>query len=125
MQRPGGSTTASLHIVKIAKWPRVILESPYGGDVDANRLYALVCLRDMLHRGEAPFASHLLYPLVLTKYSETERRMGMEAGLSWTPVAELVAVYTDRGVTPGMSAGITRARHLGVPIEFRKVGWSE
>ncbi len=42
----------------------VILESPYGGtpeEVERNVKYARACLRDCLLRGEAPFASHLLY----------------------------------------------------------------
>lgn len=40
---------------------RVIIESPYAGDVDANLTYLRACLRDCLLRGEAPFASHGLY----------------------------------------------------------------
>lgn len=40
---------------------RVILESPYAGDVERNLTYARECVRDSLSRGEAPIASHLLY----------------------------------------------------------------
>ena len=39
----------------------VIIESPYAGNVEENEEYARKCLRDCLMRGEAPFASHLLY----------------------------------------------------------------
>jgi hypothetical protein len=39
----------------------VLLESPYAGDVDGNLHYARAAMRDCLHLGEAPFASHLLY----------------------------------------------------------------
>ena len=34
---------------------RIILESPYAGKVDRNKMYARLCMRDCLMRGEAPF----------------------------------------------------------------------
>ncbi|MEK7211264.1 MAG: hypothetical protein AAB731_01390 [Patescibacteria group bacterium] len=40
---------------------RVILESPFSGDVKRNIAYARACIRDCLRRGEAAIASHLLY----------------------------------------------------------------
>lgn len=39
----------------------VIVESPYAGDVKTNVAYARAAIRDCLMRGEAPYASHLLY----------------------------------------------------------------
>ena len=41
----------------------VIVESPFAGRVEANKVYARLAIRDCLKRGEAPFASHLLYTL--------------------------------------------------------------
>lgn len=40
---------------------RVIVESPYAGEVEANVTYARACVRDCVLRGEAPIASHLLF----------------------------------------------------------------
>ena len=40
---------------------RVIIESPFAGDVDRNLRYARAAMRDCLLRGESPYASHLLY----------------------------------------------------------------
>jgi hypothetical protein len=40
---------------------KVIIESPFAGDVKKNIEYARKCMRDSLLRGEAPLASHLLY----------------------------------------------------------------
>ena len=40
---------------------RLMLKSPYAGDIATNVDYARACLRDCLQRGEAPLASHLLY----------------------------------------------------------------
>ena len=63
----------------------VIIESPFKGNTPAeeaeNIAYAKEAMRDSLYRGEAPFASHLLYPQMLDDADEDERRMGIEAGL--------------------------------------------
>lgn len=40
---------------------QVMVDSPFAGDVERNIAFARACLRDCLIRGEAPFASHLLY----------------------------------------------------------------
>ena len=45
----------------MSEFVTVIVESPYAGDVERNERYARACIRDCLLRGEAPFASHLLY----------------------------------------------------------------
>lgn len=103
---------------------RVIIESPYAGDVEANIAYALRCVRDSLERGEAPFASHLLYtqPGVLRDDIEVERWWGIEAGLEWMRSAEASIVYTDRGISSGMRHGIAAAQQAGVPVEYRSIG---
>lgn len=102
---------------------RVILESPYAGDVDRNVAYARKCLGDSLLRGEAPLASHLIYtqPGVLNDDDPTQRRMGMEAGFFWLQVCDASAVYIDLGISQGMLEGIERARELGIPIEYRSI----
>lgn len=99
----------------------VILESPYAGDVDANVSYARIALADSLRRGEAPFASHLLYtqPEVLDDAVPADRALGIEAGLAWGRFAEATVVYADLGITPGMKLGIERAEREGRPVEYR------
>lgn len=100
---------------------RVIIESPFAGDVDRNIKYARACLLDSLKRGEAPFASHLLYTQVLDDLNADERLTGMEAGFFWAKVADLTAVYTDLGISEGMRRGIEAAEHAGRPIEYRSL----
>jgi hypothetical protein len=101
--------------------PRVIIESPYAGNINRNTKYAQACLLDCLNRGEAPFASHLLYTQVLDDNNEDQRRWGIEASLSWLTVADLVAVYTDLGVSNGMKYGIEQASQALIRIEFREL----
>jgi len=97
----------------------VVIESPFAGDVEANVEYARRALLDSLRRGEAPLASHLLYPQVLSDTDPDERRQGIEAGFAWNEHAGTVAVYADRGVSNGMRQGIEAALDLGIAVEYR------
>lgn len=102
---------------------RVIIESPFAGDVKRNIEYTRACMADSLKRGEAPFASHILYTQegILDDLDAVERKLGIEAGFEWGKVAELVAVYHDHGISVGMQLGIERAEKQGLPIEYRKI----
>jgi hypothetical protein len=103
---------------------RVIIESPYAGDVDANVAYARRAMCDALQRGESPIASHLLLtqPGVLDDAIPDERCLRMDAGHAWLGVADACVAYTDLGISDGMWRGIEAARQAGVPVEFRKLG---
>ena len=100
---------------------RVILESPYAGDVGTNLAYARQCIRDCLDRGEAPIASHLLFtqPGILKDDVKEERALGIAAGLAWIPVADAMVVYIDLGMSPGMNAAMKAAQRAGLPVELR------
>lgn len=100
-------------------WRRAILESPFASNVERNRLYAISCARDMLSRGEAPFASHLIYPQLLENYTEEGRERGMAAGRAWIAAAEVSVVYTDLGLSEGMIRGIAKAEAEGILVERR------
>ena len=103
---------------------KVIIESPYAGtndEIKRNIEYAWEAMRDSFLRGEAPFASHLLYTQegILDDTNSDERRLGIEAGLVWGREAELTAVYVDLGISNGMKQGIKRAEEEGRSVVFR------
>jgi len=111
----------------------VVLESPYAGrehpsarlvkmDAWLNRSYLRDCMRDSLARGEAPFASHMMYVKVLKDSVETERRLGTRAGFAWGQLATVRVFYLDRGMSPGMVQGLQEALRLRQPIEIRGLG---
>ncbi|RJS13009.1 hypothetical protein DRW03_36280 [Corallococcus sp. H22C18031201] len=107
--------------------PIVIVESPYAGDIERNVAYARAALSDCLRRGEAPYASHLLYtqPGVLRDEVPEERNHGIEAGFEFRRVSQATVVYTDLGYSEGMKLGIRHAEALGHPIEYRSLpGWA-
>lgn len=99
----------------------VVIESPLAGDVEGNIAYAKACLVDSLSRGEAPFASHLLYAQdgALNDLIPQDREIGMTAGFAWGDVAEARVVYIDRGVSNGMLRAIRRSEERGQSIEYR------
>lgn len=103
---------------------RVIIESPFAGDVEANIEYARRAVADSVHRGEAPIASHLLFtqPGILDDNDPDERLLGCEAGWAWIPVAHKMAVYVDRGISSGMKAAIELALQADLPVEYRELG---
>lgn len=114
--------------VKIAVWKRVVVESPYAGDVQRNLRYLRACMRDCILRGEAPYASHGLYTQegVLDDDKPIERIMGIEAGFSWGLVAEKSVFYTDLGMSKGMEYGLKAAEEAGRPVEYRTLpGWEK
>lgn len=100
---------------------RVILESPYAGDVEANLEYGRRCVRDSVLRGEAPIASHLLFtqPGVLDDAVHEQRELGIAAGLAWLNYADAMVLYIDMGMSPGMRSAMKAAQLIGVPTELR------
>lgn len=103
----------------------VVIESPFspsnGRTTDQNIAYGRAALLDSLSRGEAPYASHLLYTQVLDDTDIDERRTGMQAGFVWGSRADLVAVYIDHTITRGMLAGMKRALSRRCPMVFRSL----
>lgn len=101
-----------------------VIESPLAGNVALNVAYAKAAMMDCFERGEAPFASHLLYAQsgLLDDASPIERGRGIIAGLEWGRFADRCAVYTDLGISSGMGLGIASAQSHGVRIEFRTLG---
>lgn len=95
---------------------RVVIESPYAGDVEKNLAYVREAMQHSLRRGEAPYASHALYtqPGVLNDLRPEERVMGIDAGFAWLQVASLQAFYIDLGWSNGMRAAVTMGRKLGI-----------
>lgn len=76
---------------------------------------------DCLRRGEAPIASHLLFPQVLDDANPEQRALGIAAGTAWMVkgVCDAVVVYIDRGISNGMREAINLANTLGLTVEIR------
>lgn len=110
---------------------RVIIESPLSAPtrdaIEANKVYARRCVSDSLRRGEAPFASHLLYDQqgILDDLLPDERETGILAGFAWGEAATLVAFYIDFGLSAGMYRGFERAMLTDADIVVRSIATGE
>lgn len=102
---------------------RVVLESPFAGNIPRNVAYAKMCMLEMLTLGEAPIASHLLWtqPDLLEDNNPEQRALGIAAGHAWLSGANYVVFYIDFGMSKGMDIGIQRAKENGTPYIFRKL----
>ena len=102
---------------------RVILESPYAGNIEQNLIYARRAVKDSLLRGESPIASHLLYTQkgILDDSIPEERALGIDAGLAWKSVADKHVFYIDYGYSTGMKYALEAAKKNNSVIEARTI----
>lgn len=98
---------------------KVLVETPYAGDVEFNVLYARRCMADSLNRNEAPMLSHLLYTQVLDDKITAQRERGIMAGLAWRTSAEAGIFYLDLGLSDGMCRAHELYTREEIPIETR------
>lgn len=110
----------------LLRWLPFVRRAVEARRYERNRRYARLCMLDSLRRGEAPYASHLLFdqPGLLDDTNPNERELGMLAGFAWGERAELIAVYTDIGISGGMQRGIDRHRANGIRVEHRVLEFS-
>jgi hypothetical protein len=81
---------------------RVYICSPYQWS-EANLDVARQACGECFTNGDAPFASHLMYPNI----GRIPRRMGLDAALQWVTEADMLWVITiDGTVTSGMAEEI-------------------
>jgi hypothetical protein len=109
-------------VVAPVRMPLVLIESPFAGDRETNLRYLRACMLDSFERGEAPWASHAIYPNFLDDDDVEQRAIGIAAGLAWGEKADFTAVYIDRGISKGMRLGIAAAARCGRLIVERRLG---
>jgi len=104
------------------KMKRVVVESPFAGEIELNVAYGRFAMHDCLvNHNESPYASHLLYTQkhVLRDEIPEDRKLGIEAGFFWRDVAEKTVFYIDLGMTSGMELGIKDCEEKGKSYEVR------
>lgn len=97
---------------------RVNLESPMRS-CEHWQGYLKLCMQDSISRGEAPFASHAMYPFFLNDDRTEERELGIEMGMEYLVKAQAVVFYVDHGMSPGMLVALDRALEYKKRVEFR------
>lgn len=89
------------------------------------RKFTLACIRGCLKRGEALYASHMMFAETntLDEFSAEELTLGMVAGFLWSNQATKTVVYTDLGIGKGIAKGIETAKLNSKEIEYKTLGW--
>lgn len=100
-----------------SEFKRIILESPFAGDVENNVLYVKDLIHKLAHEGYAPSASHILYTQCLDDTIEKDRNLGINKGLDYAHNKDSI-IGIDRGISGGMKYGIKRAENEGRSYRF-------
>lgn len=103
------------------KVTRVVVESPYAGDIDKNTKYAQAACKDCMKRGEIPFASHLFFPQFLDEQSPVERQLSIQAGFHYWREFDKIVFYIDNGISAGMKDALERVVKEGKLWEARQL----
>jgi hypothetical protein len=103
---------------------RIIMESPFAGDVSKNVIYAKALMHNLSHKGYAPSASHLLYTQMLDDTKEFDRNLGINKGLDYAHNKDSI-IGIDRGVSGGMIYGIKRAMNEERSFNFTTLSKDE
>lgn len=111
---------------------RIYLCSPYVGNgactgglsledrIARNVSYARRMMKRFLEAGHTVFAPHLLYTQVLDE--NTQRQIGLDAGLAFLEVCDVMVVCGDFGRSEGMAAEITHALRLRIKVDIVRLG---
>ena len=87
-----------------------------------NVLYAKACCLWALDNGFSPYASHLFFTQFLDDAIPEERKLGIEAGITWGRLAGERLFFVDRGFTEGMVYGYEAAEKQNQRTRVLKLG---
>lgn len=96
---------------------KVIMESPFAGDVKNNVQYAKNSIRYLATKLISASASHLIYTQMLDDTKKEDRDKGIDKGIDIAHNIDSIFMV-DRGLSGGMKYGYDRAKK-----ERRKVGF--
>ena len=104
-----------------------IIESPYAGDRERNRIYLQRAIRNSVGYGELPFASHGFFTFVYDDLDPQQRNLGINLGYAYWRFAERVVFYIDYGMSNGMQAAERRLKdhYPDMLTAHRRIGKNE
>lgn len=99
---------------------KVIIETPYAGNIELNVEFTKACVRDsLINHNENPQCLHLIYPKIINDDEIGERNLGIDRSFAIHQKANRKVYYLDRGFTDGMKDGFLHSIASGIPVEFR------
>lgn len=91
---------------------RLIIESPYAGDVDTNVAFCRNICHFAVLNGYSPYASHLFFTQFLDDNDLDERKLGIDAGLAWSEGVKVVWFCHREGEPLSNGMQYAAKRHL-------------
>lgn len=101
----------------------VAIESPYAGDIEANKAYLQGCISWCIARNKTPYASHQMLTDALDDNRPFERNLGIKAGLEMSCAMDEVIFFIDLGWSEGMLAARQFYEKEGIVYSVRRIGW--
>lgn len=98
----------------------IFVSSPYSGDIAKNVANAKAYCKYVIDQGLIPIAPHLLFPQFLDDTDDTDRLMGLYAGLTLLERCDEFWLFGDT-ISDGMRTELEEAIRLGKPITFLQV----
>lgn len=83
-----------------------------------NVQYARNACSTIASCGHNPIAPHLLCTQFLDDSDDAQRKAGLRLSHDWLKKSDVVAVFTARGISQGMSDEIKLAHKLGKKIQY-------
>lgn len=102
----------------------IFVSSPYSGDVKGNVTKARVYCKYVINQGFVPVAPHLIFPQFLDDTDDTDRLMGLYAGLTLLDKCDEFWLFGDT-ISDGMRTELEEAIRKGMPIGFVQVEWED
>lgn len=103
----------------------VAIESPLkanqGYSREQFRRYWQLCIEDAIkYRKEKVYCSHWLAD-ILDDDNPLERAIGIQIGFTWSAFCDYAALYTDFGISEGMSDALKFYDKIGKRVEWRSL----
>ena len=87
----------------------VFVSSPYRGDIETNKAFAIAACKAEIAAGNIPYAPHLFFPLMIT-----DDEQGIVYGFEMLKRCDELHYYGE--ISEGMGYEITYARANEIPV---------
>lgn len=103
---------------------RIMILSPYSGDIERNMRYLQRCIWHVIQERHAPFAPHYIYPSFMDDTNSLQRDIGIAMGLLWGSVSDELWLFQDYGISDGMATevGHYQIDHPSIPLNVINIG---
>ena len=94
--------------------------SPYSGDIQYNRLAALMFSRYVVEQGYIPITPHIYFTQFMIDTIPEERELAFKMSFDLMELCDKMWVFvdSDNTITPGMQSEIEHANSIGLKIEY-------